>query len=136
MFYIYYITSIILIEIFDPFETEFICNPIILVCLNDLFGRKKVVAILIFQMILTYNNNKWRYRPTVRINTLNYNNLFLIARLYNFNFLISIVRCYNKSGYNLVYKKAGLIEIPNIAFYNIIFNNYILEKSKPNPNYF
>ncbi len=46
-----------------------------------------------------------------------------------------IIRCYNKSKYNLAYKKAGLIEIPDIVFYDIVFGNYILKKLKPNFNY-
>ena len=82
-----------------------------------------------------YNNNKWQYRSTVRINTLNHNDLFPIAKLYSFNFLIFIVQYYNKGKYDLAYEKAGLIEILNIIFYNIIFNNYILKKSKSNFNY-
>ena len=50
-------------------------------------------------------------------------------------FFIPVVRCYNKGGYDLVYKKAGFIEVPNIIFYNIVFDNYILKKSKLNFNY-
>ena len=85
-------------------------------------------------MILVYYNNKWRYCPTIRIDVLNYNDLFSIVKLYGFSFLMSIVRCYNKSGYNLAYKKVCFVEVPDIGFYNIIFNNYILEKSKPSFN--
>ena len=85
-------------------------------------------------MILTCDNNKWRYRLIVKINVLNYNNPFLIIKLYNFNFFISVVQRYNKSRYNLVYKKIDLIEVLNVKLYNIIFGNYILEKSKPNLN--
>ncbi|SRR6266699_1806930 len=81
-------------------------------------------------MILTCYNNKWRHRPTIRIDALNYNDPFSIIRLYSFNFLILIVQCYNKSGYDLAYKKAYFVEILDIGFYNIMFDNYILEKSK------
>jgi len=85
-------------------------------------------------MILICHNNKWRYRPIIRIDVLDYNDSFQIARLYNFNFLILIVRHYNKDGYNLVYKKVYLVEVLDIGLYNIMFGNYILEKSKPNFN--
>ena len=85
-------------------------------------------------MVLTYYNDKWKHRPTTRINILDYNDPFLIVRLYNFNFLIPIVRYYNKNEYNLTYKKAYFIEISNVRFYNTIFGNYILKKSKLNPN--
>ncbi len=85
-------------------------------------------------MILTYYNNKQRYCSTIRIDILNYNNSFSIARLYSFNFFIPIIQHYNKSGYDLVYKKVYLVEIPDIGLYNIIFDNYILKKSKLNSN--
>src|SRR6266699_1638043 len=85
-------------------------------------------------MILTYYNDKWRYRPTIRIDVLNYSDPFPITRLYNFNFFTPIVQYYNKSGYNLAYKKVYLVEVPNIGLHNIIFDNYILKKSKSNPN--
>ena len=136
MFYIYRTISNILIEIFNLFETEFIYNLIIFVYSNDLIGRIKVITISIFQMILTCYNNKWRHCPTIKINVLDYNNLFLIIRLYSFNFFTLVVQYYNKSGRDLVYKKACLVEIPNVGFYNIIFSNYILEKSKLNSNDF
>ncbi len=119
---------------FDLFETEFICNPTILACSNDPIGRVRVVAILIFQMILIYYNNKWWYCPTIRIDVLDYNDLFPIARLYSFNFLIPVVRCYNKDGYNLIYKKIYFVEVLNVGLYDIIFGNYILKKSKSNLN--
>src|SRR6266699_435851 len=105
MFRIYRTISNILIEMFDPFETEFIRNLIILVYPNDPIGRRRIVAISIFQIILTYHNNKWRYHPTVRIDTLDYNNSFPIVKLYSFNFLTPVIQRYNKSRYNLVYKK-------------------------------
>ncbi len=70
----------------------------------------------------------------MRIDVLNYNNLFPIVRLYGFNFPMPVVRRYNKDGYNLAYKKACFVEVPDIGFYNIMFNNYILEKLKPSPN--
>ena len=85
-------------------------------------------------MILAYYNNKWKHRPTIRIDVLDYNDLFSIAKLYNFSFLILIVQSYNKNRYDLVYKKACLVEISNAGLYNTIFNNYILKKSKPSPN--
>src|SRR6266566_10009848 len=85
-------------------------------------------------MILVYYNNKWRHCPIIRIDVLDYNNLFLITKLYDFNFFILIVRYYNKSGYNLVYKKVCFVEVLNVGLYNIIFGNYILEKSKLNSN--
>jgi len=47
-----------LIEVFDPFEIEFIRSPVIFVCPNDPIGWKKVVAIPIFKMVLTYYNDK------------------------------------------------------------------------------
>ena len=119
---------------FDSFEIEFIRNPIILVCSNDPIGRIKVIAISIFQIILICHNNKWRHRPTIRIDALDYNNPFPIARLYGFSFLTPVVRRYNKSGYNLAHKKACLVEVSDVGLYNIIFGNYILEKSKPSPN--
>ncbi len=119
---------------FNPFKTEFIRNPTILIYLNNPIGRTRIIAIPILQIILTYYNNKWRHRPTIRINTLDYNDPFSITRLYSFSFSTPIVRHHNKSGCNLAYKKACLIEIPDIGFHNIILNNYILEKSKSNPN--
>ena len=76
---------------FNLFETEFICNSTILVCPNDLIGQIEVVIIPILQMILTYYNNKWQYRPITRIDILNYNNPFPIAKLYNFNFPTFII---------------------------------------------
>ncbi len=85
-------------------------------------------------MVLTYYNNKWKHRPTIRIDILNYSDPFPIARLYSFNFLISIVQYYNKDGYELIYKKACLVEIPNVGLYDIMFDNYILEKSKSSSN--
>jgi len=85
-------------------------------------------------MILACYNNKWRYCLTIRIDVLDYNDLFSIARLYSFNFLLPVVRHYNKDGYNLIYKKAYLVEILNIGFYNIMFDNYILEKLKLGSN--
>ncbi len=85
-------------------------------------------------MILTYYNNKWQHRPTIRIDILNYNDLFSIVKLYSFNFLTPVIRCYNKGGYNLVYKKVYLVEVPDIGLYNTMFDNRILEKSKPTPN--
>ncbi len=87
-------------------------------------------------MILIYYNDKWQYHPTARINTLDYNDPFLIVKLYSFNFPIFIIQHYNKDKYDLIYKKAGFIEISNITFHNTIFNNYILKKPKPNFNYF
>ncbi len=123
-----------MIEVFDLFETEFIRSSTIFVCSNNLFGWKGVVTISIFQMILIYDNDKWRYCLTARINVLDYNDPFPIAKLYSFSFLTFIVRCHNKDGCDLTYKKAGLIEVPDIAFYNTVFGNYILEKSKPNLN--
>ncbi len=119
---------------FDPFEIEFIYNPTIFACLNDLIKRKKIVTISIFKIVLIYYNNKWKHCPTIRINVLNYNDPFLIAKLYNFNFLTPVVWYYNKDKYNLAYKKIYLVEIPNVGLYNIIFSNYILKKSKPNLN--
>ncbi len=85
-------------------------------------------------MVLTCYNNKWKYYPTIRINVLNYNNPFSIVKLHGFNFPMSIVRCYNKGKYDLAYKKADFVEILNVGFYNIIFNNYILEKLKLSSN--
>ncbi len=134
MFYIYHTISDILIEMFDLFKTEFIYNLTILVYLNNLIGQAKVVAISIFQMILAYYNNKWQYRPTIKIDVLDYNNPFLITKLYSFNFFISVVQHYNKDRYNLTYKKVCLVKILNIGFYNIIFSIYILKKSKSNSN--
>ncbi len=119
---------------FDLFKTEFIYNLTILVYLNDSIGQIRIIAISILQMILTCHNDKWRYRSTIRIDVLNYNNLFPIARLYSFSFLIPVVRYYNKDGCNLAYEKVCLVEIPDVGFYNTIFGNYILEKSKPSFN--
>ncbi len=85
-------------------------------------------------MVLTYYNNKWKYCSTIRINVLNYNDLFSIAKLYSFNFLTPIVQYYNKDRCNLAYKKVCLVEVLNIGLYNIMFSNYILKKSKPNFN--
>ncbi len=123
-----------MIEIFNLFKTKFIHSPTILTYLNNPIGQIKVVTISILQMILTYYNNKWQHCSTIKIDILNYNDPFLITRLYNFNFLIPVVQYYNKNGYNLTYKKTYFIKIPDIGFYNIIFNNYILKKSKPNSN--
>ncbi len=119
---------------FDPFETEFICNLIIFVCPNDPIGRKRVVTILIFEMILIYYNDKWKYHSITKIDILNHNDLFSIVRLYSFNFPISVIRRYNKNRYNLVYKKTYLVEVLNVGLYNTIFGNYILKKSKSNFN--
>ncbi len=119
---------------FDLFETEFICSPIILIYLNDSIEQTKIIAISIFQMILTYYNDKWRYCPTIKIDVLDYSDPFPIVRLYGFNFPTPIVRRYNKYGYNLAYKKAYLVEISNVGLHNIIFGNYILKKSKSSPN--
>ncbi len=85
-------------------------------------------------MILICYNNKWQYRLTTKIDTLDYNDLFPIIRLYSFNFPIPVVQRYNKDGYDLAYKKIYLVEIPDVGLYNIIFDNYILEKSKSSPN--
>jgi len=85
-------------------------------------------------MVLTYYNNKWRYRPTTRIDTLDHSDPFLIARLYGFSFLMPVVRYYNKGGCNLAYEKVYLVEVLNVGLYNIMLGNHILEKSKPNPN--
>src|SRR6266566_1143205 len=134
MFYACCTISDILIEVFDLFETEFIRSPIILVCFNDLIGQAEIIAILIFQMILAYYNNKWRYRSIIRIDILDYNDLFSIARLYSFNFPILVVQRYNKGGRNLAYKKVCLVEVLDIGLYDIIFNNHILKKSKLNFN--
>src|SRR6266699_241794 len=108
MFHVYYTTSNILIEIFNLFEIEFIYSPTILICSNDPIRRIRIITISILQMILTYYNDKWRHRPTIKIDILNHNNPFSIAKLYSFNFSISIVQCYNKGGYDLAYKKAYL----------------------------
>ena len=134
MFRIYYTIFIILIEMFDLFETEFIRSLAILVYLNNLIGRKEIITISIFKIILTCYNNKQKHRSTIRIDILNHNDPFLIARLYSFNFPTPVVQYYNKDGYNLAYKKTYLVEIPDIGLYNTIFNNHILEKSKLNPN--
>ena len=134
MFYIYYTTSNILIEILDPFKTKFIRNPTILVCSNNPIGQIEIVAISIFQIILSYYNNKWRYCPTIRIDTLNYNNPFPIVKLYGFNFPTPVVQHHNKDECNLAYKKVCLVEIPDIGFYNIMFGNHILEKLKSSLN--
>src|SRR6266699_3260583 len=85
-------------------------------------------------MILAYYNDKWRYRPTTRIDTLDYSDLFPIARLYGFSFLTPVVRRYNKGGCDLAYEKACFVEILDVGLYNTMFGNYILEKSKPSPN--
>jgi len=123
-----------LIEMFDPFETEFICSPVILVYPNDLVGWRKVVAISIFEMVLIYYNNKWRYRLTIRIDVLDYSDLFLIARLYGFSFFTPIIRCYNKGGCDLAYEKVCFVEVLNVGLYDIMLGNYILEKSKSSFN--
>ncbi len=119
---------------FNPFETEFIYNLIILVYSNDPIGWIRVVVISILQIILIYHNDKWQYRLIIKIDILNYSNLFPIARLYSFSFLISIVRCYNKGRCNLAYEKVYLVEVLDIGLYNTIFDNYILKKSKPSSN--
>ena len=124
-----------MIEVFDLFKTEFIRSPIILVCPNNPIGRIRVITISIFQMILTYYNDKWRYYPAARIDILNYSKLFSIVKLYSFSFLTPMVRRYNKSRYNLAYKKAYLVEILNVGLYDTIFGNHILEKKKLNSNY-
>src|SRR6266566_5655012 len=134
MFYIYYTVSNILVKIFDLFEIEFIRNPIIFIYFNNSIGRKDVIIILILQMILAYYNNKWQYYLTARIDVLNYNDLFPIAKLYSFSFFIFIVRRYNKDGYNLAYEKVDLVEVLDIGFYDTIFGNYILKKPKLNFN--
>ncbi len=85
-------------------------------------------------MVLTYYNDKWRHRPTIRINILDYNNLFPIVKLYSFNFLTPVIRRHNKDGYNLAHKKIYFVKIPNIGLYNIIFGDHILEKLKLNFN--
>src|SRR6266566_4781319 len=105
MFYIYCIISIVLIEVFDLFETEFICSLTIFVYSNDLIGWRGVVVISIFEMVLICYNNKWKYCSIIRINVLDYNDLFLIVKLYSFSFFMSVVRRYNKGGYDLVYCK-------------------------------
>ncbi len=74
---------------------------------------------------------KFIHSPTILIYP---NNPFSIAKLYNFNFLIPVIQHYNKDRYNLTYKKAYLVEVPNVGFYNIIFSNHILKISKPSPN--
>ncbi len=89
-----------------------------------------VIAIPIFKMVLTYYNNKWQHRLTIRIDVLDYSNPFSIARLYSFNFSILVIQRYNKGGYDLVYKKACFVEIPDVGFYDTMFGDYILEKSK------
>ncbi len=119
---------------FNLFETEIIYSPTILIYPNNLIGQIKVIAISIFQMILVCYNNKWRYRPIIRIDALDYNNLFSIARLYSFSFFTPVVRHYNKNKCDLAYKKVCFVEIPDVRFYNTIFGNYILEKSKPSSN--
>ncbi len=106
-----------MIEVFDSFEIKFICSPIILVCPNDPIGRIRVITILIFQMILAYYNDKWRYRLIIRIDALDYSDPFPIIKLYGFNFLIPVVQYHNKSGCNLAYKKACFIEVSNVGFY-------------------
>ena len=65
---------------------------------------------------------------------MNYNDPFSIVKLYSFNFLMPIVRYYNKDKYNLAYKKACFVEVLDIGLYNIIFGDYILKKSKSNFN--
>src|SRR6266566_5597319 len=98
MFHIYYRTFDILIEVFDLFETEFICSPTILVCPNNLIGQIGIVTISILQMILACYNDKWWHRPTIRIDVLDHSDPFPIAKLYSFNFLIPVVQRYNKGG--------------------------------------
>jgi len=83
---------------------------------------------------LVYYNDKWRYRLTIRIDVLNYSDLFSIVKLYSFNFLTSVVRRYNKGGCDLTYKKAYFVEVLDVGFYDTMFSNYILEKSKPSFN--
>ncbi len=85
-------------------------------------------------MILICYNNKWRYCLTIKIDILDYNDLFPIARLYSFSFFILVVQYYNKGGCNLIYKKAYFVEVPNVGLYNTMFGNHILEKSKLNFN--
>ncbi len=134
MFYIYSTTSTILIEVFDLFEIEFIRSPTILVYLNNLIEWKRIIVISIFEIVLTYYNDKWRHRLIIRIDILNYSDLFPIIRLYSFSFFTLVVQCYNKGRYNLVYKKVYFIKVLNVGFYNIIFSNYILEKLKSSFN--
>ncbi len=134
MFYTCCTTFDMLIEMFDLFEIEFIRSLTIFVCPNNPIGQIKVVAISIFHMILACYNNKWRHRPIIRIDALDYSDLFPIVRLYSFNFLMLVIRCYNKDGYDLVYKKACFVEVPDVGFYDIMFGNYILEKSKSSFN--
>ncbi len=85
-------------------------------------------------MGLTCYNDKWRYHLIIRIDVLNYSNPFPITRLYSFNFFTPVVRRYNKSGCDLTYEKACLVEVLDVGLYNIIFGDYILEKSKPSFN--
>ncbi len=85
-------------------------------------------------MVLTCYNDKWRHRPTTRIDVLDYSNPFPIARLHGFSFLTPVVRCYNKGRCDLAYKKACFVEVPDIGLYDIIFGNHILEKLKSSLN--
>ncbi len=85
-------------------------------------------------MILACYNDKWRYRPIIRINTLDHSNLFPIVKLYSFSFFMPIIQYYNKGGCNLAYKKVCFVEVLDVGFYNIMFGNYILEKSKLSSN--
>jgi len=58
MFYICRMIFAVLIEIFDLFKTEFIYSSIIFVCPNDPVGQREVVVIPIFEIVLTYYNDK------------------------------------------------------------------------------
>jgi len=60
--------SAILIEMFDLFETEFIYNSTIFVSSNNSIGRRRIVTILIFEMVLTYYNNLFLSDWIIKIN--------------------------------------------------------------------
>src|SRR5437763_17078753 len=85
--------------------------------------------------MLTSNHNKRRYSLTVRINTLDYYNLFPITRLYHLDLFIAFRTYYNYYGRDLAYYKPSLIKILNIIFINFILSYHVSYEVKPALNY-
>ena len=81
--------------------------------------------------MLTSNHDERRYSPAVRIDTLNHNNLFPVARLYHLN-LSTPFRTYNNySGRDLAHHEPSFVEVLDIIFMDPILGDHVSYEVEP-----
>jgi hypothetical protein len=114
------------IEVFQPFQTRLIVCLSIACWFDNPVGWEAAVGILIREVILALNHEKWRDTPAFTIDTHNRCGPFPIAWL---NCLASATSIYTGNNHcraNYTHHKAGFVEVVEIAVLNPIFCPHIL----------